>query len=126
MKKSFWVMTLLMGAACPAFSQLASFNFTAGALPVSGWTNVAGDPSTGVRTATDPSGIGISSVSTANWSQTTGGICAYNGNGAYPGVYFNPGVMSATWLQYNGASNNLALYNVLAPQLELSGLNKDS
>jgi len=107
-------------------AQIASFNFSAGAEVVSGWTNVAGDPHTAVRTATDPSGISISSVSTANWSPTSEGICAYNGNGGYPGVYFPAGVMVADWMQYNGPGYNLALYNALMPQLVLSGLNKDS
>jgi len=107
-------------------AQIASFNFSAQAQVVAGWTNVAGDPSLAVRTATDPSGIAISSVSTANWSPTPSGVCAYNGNGGYPGVYFPVGVMIANWMQYNGSGYNLALYNALLPQLELSGLNKDS
>jgi Bacterial Ig domain len=34
--------------------------------------------------------------------------------------------MSDSWIQYNGAANNLALYNELVPQLQLSGLNPDS
>jgi hypothetical protein len=113
-------------SAAQAQAQIASFNFSAGAQVNSGWTNVAGDPSTAVRTATDPSGISISSVSTSNWSPTSGGISAYNGSGGYPGVYFPVGVMIANWIQYNGSGYNLALYNALMPQLVLSGLNKDS
>jgi len=119
-------LLIVLSCAIQLQAQLASFNFSAGSQVVSGWTNVAGDPYTAVRTATDPSGISISSVSTANWSPTPGGICAYNGNGGYPGAYFPVGVMIATWMQYNGSGNNLALYNALVPQLVLSGLNKDS
>jgi hypothetical protein len=125
LKRTFSLfMVILSGVQVHA--QIASFNFSAGASVTSGWTNVAGDPSTAVRTATDPSGISISSVSTANWSPTSGGICAYNGNGGYPGVYFPPGVTVCDWIQYNGSGYNLALYNALVPQLVLSGLNKDS
>jgi len=124
--KRILLLLFVILSAIRLHAQIASFNFSAEAQVVSGWTNVAGDPSTAVRTATDPSGISITSVSTANWSPTPGGICAYNGNGGYPGAYFPVGVMIANWMQYNGSGYNLALYNALAPQLVLSGLNKDS
>jgi len=126
MKRFFWIMMIMTGVSGHCLAQIASFNFSAGAQTSSGWTNVIGDPSTAVRSATDPSGISITSVSTANWSANPGGICAYNGNGANPGYYFPTGVMIADWFQYNGSSNNLALYNALLPQLEITGLNKDS
>jgi hypothetical protein len=106
-------------------AQIASFNFSSGSNVVSGWTNLPGDPALGVQTAT-AGGITISSVSTANWSPNSNGNCALNGWGKYPGTYFPNAVMTDSWIQWNGSGNNLALYNVLVPQLQLSGLNPDS
>jgi hypothetical protein len=105
-------------------AQTVSFNFTATAVTVSGWTNVVGDPSTAVRNVTSH-GITVSSVAMANWSPQTG-VAANNGVGTGGGTYFPAQVMSNVWFQYNGASRNLALYNAALPQLTLSGLNKDS
>src|SRR5580658_4791584 len=105
-------------------AQIASFNFSDGSNVVSGWTNVAGDPSAAVLTAS-AGGITISSVSTANWSPTNTGS-ALDGYGGYPCTYFPNSVMHDSWVQYNGSGDNLALYNVLVPQLEVSGLNPDS
>jgi hypothetical protein len=106
-------------------AQIASFNFSSGSNVVSGWTNIAGDPALGVQTAT-AGGVTVSSVSTANWSPNSSGNSAFDGYGAYPGTYFPNLVMHDSWIQYNGASDNLALYNALVPQLEVSGLNPDS
>jgi hypothetical protein len=105
-------------------AQTASFNFSASAISVSGWVNVSGDPSTGVRSVT-ANGITISSVARANWSPYSG-ISAQNGNGFYPGRYFPSQVMSNNWFQYNGTARTLANYNATVPQLQLSGLNPDS
>jgi len=102
--------------------QTASFNFSAGSQPVAGWTNVSGDPATAVRTATDPSGITVSSIATANWAPLSGS-CAYDGLGASGGTFFPAAVMLNHWFQYSGA---LANYNAAVPQLLISGLNKDS
>lgn len=99
----------------------ASFNFTAASVSVSGWTNVSGDPSVSVRTATSPSGISISSVSTANWSSNSG-TAAYNGGGMSGGTFFPAAVMVNHWFQY-GATGN---YNAAVPQFIISGLNIDS
>jgi hypothetical protein len=106
-------------------AQIASFNFSSGSNFVAGWTNLGGDPAQGVQTATT-GGITISSVSTANWSPNSNDNCALDGWGKYPGTYFPNAVMNDSWIQYNGAGNNLALYNELVPQLELTGLNPDS
>ena len=106
-------------------AQLASFNFSSGTNSVSGWTNLGGDPAHGVQTAT-AGGITISSVSTSNWSPNSESDCAINGYGETSGTYFPSAVMKDSWIQYNGSSNNLALYNELVPQLQLSGLNVDS
>jgi hypothetical protein len=123
MKRALWIL-LLIGGLQQAQAQIVSFNFTAGAVSVDGWTNVAGDPSTAVRSATG-SGITVSSIATTNWFGD-GGVCALNGLGAYPGAYFPYNVMSNAWFQNNGPTYNLALYSAGTPQLQLSGLNPDS
>ena len=125
MKKIYWI--LLLTAICATSqlqAQIASFNFSAAAAPVTGWINMSGDPSVSVITGT-AGGLTLSSVATANWSPYEG-ACAVNGYGAYPGAYFPIGVMTNTWFQYNGTANNLANYNEGVPQLELTGLNPDS
>jgi hypothetical protein len=114
----------LVAALIPAEAQIASFSF-AGPSTVSGWTNISGDPHTGVRTAT-AGGITLSSVSVSNWSPNSSGNCAYNSGGAASGTYFPAVIMTNSWIQYNGTGNNLALYNALVPQISLSGLNPDS
>lgn len=100
-----------------------SFNFSAASHPVSGWINVAGDPSTGVRTGTDPStGITVSSVATANWVGYKG-VAACDGLGAAGGAFFPAAVMQNMWYQYSAYFGG---YNAVVPQLVISGLNKDS
>jgi Bacterial Ig domain len=105
-------------------AQTVSFNFTASPISVSGWVNVSGDPSTGLRSVT-ANGITVNSVATTNWSPYSG-ISAQNGNGFYPGKYFPSQVMSNNWFQYNGSARSLANYNAAVPQLQLSGMNPDS
>ena len=116
--------SMVLSGLAPAHAQIASFNLSAAAAPVTGWTNLAGNSADSVLTAT-AGGVTISSVATGNWAPFDG-TCAINGYGAYPGTYFPIGVMSNGWYQYNGASYNLALYNALMPQFELTGLNPDS
>lgn len=99
----------------------ASFNFSLSAHTVSGWVNVAGDPSTSVRTGTSGS-IQVSSVNTANWYQYSG-TAAYDGGGMTGGSFFPAGVMANMWFQY---SSFYAAYNAAVPQLEISGLSIDS
>ena len=125
LKRSLWFIGLLIFAALnKATAQLAQFSF-GGPSTVSGWTNIPGDPYTGVRTAT-AGGITISTISTGNWAPNSVPSAEYDFGGASPGVYFPDAVMSNSWLQYNGSGYNLALYNAAVPQLQLSGLNKDS
>ncbi|HVU57798.1 MAG TPA: Ig-like domain-containing protein [Puia sp.] len=100
----------------------ASFNFTAAPVSVSGWTNVSGDPSTGVRTATSSSGISISSVSTANWSGLSGNA-SYDGGGMPGGTFFPANVMLNHWFQ---SGSSTGAYNAAVPQLIISGLSIDS
>ncbi|HWK05716.1 MAG TPA: Ig-like domain-containing protein [Puia sp.] len=103
--------------------QTASFNFSSAAHAVTGWNNVAGDPSVSVRTATDASGISVSSVSTSNWNRYNSSNSAYDGGGATGGAFFPAAVMANMWFQYN---STLSGYNASVPQLQVSGLNKDS
>jgi hypothetical protein len=126
MRKIYWILLLTaIGATSQLQAQIASFNFTAAAVSVSGWTNLHGNPAAAVVTAT-VGGVTVSSVATANWAQFTNDSCAINGYGAYPGTYFPATVMSSTWFQYNGSNRTLSNYNVAIPQLKLTGLNPDS
>ncbi|HEV2481011.1 MAG TPA: Ig-like domain-containing protein [Puia sp.] len=125
LRRSLSLFVLLaLASANSAVAQLASFSF-GGPSTVSGWTNLPGDPYSAVQTAT-ASGITISSISTGNWAPNGVPSSEYNAGGASAGVYFPAGVMANGWLQYNGSSYNLALYNAAVPQLLLSGLNADS
>jgi Bacterial Ig domain len=106
---------------------LASFSFSQQATSGygysdAGWTNVHGDPLTAVRTAT-ANGITISSVSTANWVSDES-ICAEDGTGVSSGTFFPVHILADHWYQFS--ASGLATYNQAYPQLELSGLNKDS
>ena len=125
MKKAYWI--LLLTGICGTsqlHAQIAAFNFSAAPAPVTGWTNLAGNPSDSTLTAT-AGGITISSVAAGNWSSFDG-ACSANGYGGYPGTYFPVGVMSNGWFQYNGTSYSQALYYPGMPQFELTGLNPDS
>ena len=126
MKKLLWIFAALLFAYTGKLqAQIASFNFSKTSLPVNRWTNVYGDPSVTILTAT-AGGVTISSISTANWS-ANGASCAIDGLGATATDGFFPGaVLKNDWVQYNGPNYNLALYNSAVPQLRLSGLNKDS
>ena len=106
-------------------AQLASFSFSGTTESVSGWTNLPGDPHSGAQTAT-VNGITVSSISPANWAPNSVPSNVYNFGGAANAVYFPAAVMANTWLQWNGNSFNLALYNASLPQLLLSGLNPGS
>jgi len=126
MKKIYWI--LLLTGICTTSqleAQMASFNFSAAAVSVTGWTNLHGNPATAVVTAT-ANGVTVSSIAATNWHPYTTDSCAYNGLGAYPGTYFPANVMSNNWFQYNGSSRNQANYTAGSPQLKVSGLNADS
>lgn len=110
---------LLLGSH-PSMAQTSSFNFSAGANSVSGWINMAGDPSVGVVTGTDPTtGISVTSIATANWHPLDNS--AYDGLGAANGTFFPAAVMVDHWYQYNGP---VSVYNPASPQLRISGLNR--
>src|SRR5580698_7599602 len=87
---------LMVLSVAPVQAQLASFNFSAAPVAVTGWTNLSGNPATAVSTAT-ANGITVSSVATANWSPFTTDSSSYNGFGAWPGTYFPSAVMSDGW-----------------------------
>ena len=126
MKNTFGILMIIAGVASTgAQAQTASFNFTAAAVSVTGWTNVAGDPSKAVRTATAPSGITVSSVATANWyPDPTGNACAYNGGGSTTTGFFPGTVLANHWYVYGTTS--AATFNVSQPQVILGGLQTDS
>ncbi|MHA4811563.1 Ig-like domain-containing protein [Flavitalea flava] len=122
MKRILPILLLILGYGSTSLqAQTASFNFSATSKPVSGWTNVAGDPSVAVRSATS-SGFTISSVSTANWVAWNGTQAANDGSGMASGTFFPAGVMVNEWFQYG----SLTTYNAAVPQLQISGLNVDS
>jgi hypothetical protein len=121
MKRLFWIILVLLGIARRGMAQSASFNFSNSSKPVTGWTNIAGDPSTAVRTGTASSGITITSVATGNWAPF--GNSAYDAGGATGGTFFPAAVMLNHWFQY---SSYYAAYNALLPQLIIGGLNIDS
>jgi hypothetical protein len=125
MKNLAGMLWLLIGITRLQAQQTASFNFSLGAQPVSGWTNISGDPALGVRTGTAPSGITVSSISTSNWAPFTSGACASDGGGETTGTtwFFPAAVILNHWFQY---SDFLANYNALMPQLQIGGLSRDS
>jgi len=103
--------------------QQAYFNLSNAAVAIAGWTNLHGSPNTSVLSATDPSGISISSVSTANWNSYNG-ACSYNGNGSpTAGFFANTNVTVNNWYNYGDPAAN---YNSSKPQFQLSGLNTSS
>lgn len=124
LKRLYIIVILLVYCNSGVNAQIASFNFSATPVSVTGWTNLSGNPAAAVVTAT-ANGITVSSVGAGNWAGNSG-ISAKNGNGASSGTYFPAAVMSNNWFQYNGATRTLANYNASYPQLQISGLNPDS
>jgi len=117
-----FVIPFLILITISASGQQLNFNFTKDPVSVANWINVSGDPSSGVRTATDQStGISVSSLATANWYPYSG-VSAYDGGGMTSGTFMPATVMVNHWFQHG----SLATYNVSKPQLELSGLNPAS
>jgi hypothetical protein len=105
-------------------AQIASFNFSQNAQSVSGWTNLHGNPAAALITATDAgTGFAISSIGTTNWAPYSDGHCSFDGGGASGGTFFPAGVMVNHWFQF---STYYGAYNALLPQLQISGLNRDS
>jgi hypothetical protein len=122
MKRLLWVFaTLLFAHAGNLHAQTARFNFSLNPAPVTNWTNISGDPATGIRSGSS-SGITVSSIAKTNWAAFNQ-VCAANGGGVSNGTFFTGGVMSNYWFQYD---NYYAQFNALVPQLLISGLNKDS
>jgi hypothetical protein len=125
--KWFGISLLGMLLGSTVIAQSASFNFTAAAATVTGWTNVAGDPSKAVRTVTAPSGVTINSGATANWyPDPTGNACAFNGGGEAGGVFFPAAVLLNHWYVYGSSTSAAGTINVSKPQLILGGLNVNS
>jgi len=113
----FILLSTLSASSC-LMAQTTSFNFSAASNPVSGWINMAGDPSVGVVSATDPgTGISLTSIATANWHPWD--VAAYDGLGAANGTFFPAAIMLDHWYQYNGP---VSVYDPNTPQLRISGL----
>jgi hypothetical protein len=128
MKKACWGLLVINIATMGELKSqtLASFSFSLNETSTfgwsdPGWTNVYGDPLTAVRSA-KAGGITISSVSTANWVSANS-ACAEDCVAISWGTYFPGHILQCHWYQYSGS---LAVYNPTAPQLQISGLNKDS
>ena len=103
---------ILLGMTGQLRAQSASFNFSLNAHSVSGWVNVAGDPSTAVRTGTSGS-ISVSSIGTDHWSQYSGSLsAAFDGGGMTGTSFFPTAVMANMWFQYSTfyGAYNAALY----------------
>lgn len=104
---------LIRKKAASSSGPLARFNFNETAQSVSGWTDVSGNPHTGVRTATGTNGISVSSIATGEWGAFAS-ITAHNTNGEAGGTYFNSTVMQSFWVNYSfswasSADNNLRI-----------------
>jgi len=123
MKRSIWLLLFLAfyGTGELQAQVTAKFNFTAAASTVSGWTNIAGDPTVAPRSGM-MNGVTVSSINTFNWTALPGIGAAYNGLGQPGGTFFPSTVMANHWFQGTDA----AQYNALLPQLWITGLNKDS
>jgi hypothetical protein len=132
MKKIVWLVFLIIGfIRLHAQTQpLVSFQFTANPTsweggPISGWTNVQGDPHASVISVTDAtSHITISSIGTSNWYSGDGASAEDQAGDSVGPTYFPHLIMIDHWYQYSTGSQ--AEYNALLPQLKLTGLNKDS
>ena len=86
-------------------SKISKFNVSAASATVPGWTNIAGDPSTGIRSAVDAAtGFGFKSLSSSNWG-SYGGANAFDGAGATAddggGFAFPAGVVANYWYNYD-------------------------
>ncbi|MHA4808146.1 Ig-like domain-containing protein [Flavitalea flava] len=125
LKKSilFLFLISIFGSICLQGQITTNFNFSKASQPVTGWINISGDPTTGVRVGSDPTaGINITSIATANWANYNGSSAA-DGGGAPGGTFFPAAVMLNHWFQFGGF---YGLYNSALPQLEISGLKVDS
>lgn len=104
---------------------ISQFNFSSGSQPVTGWTNVAGDPATGIRSATDVStGWTVSSTASSNWNGTfVGSQNAFDGFGQTiddgGGFAFPAAVALNYWYNYTDT------FSTSSPkyQVKVTGLN---
>lgn len=109
------------GTISPAVTQVAKFSFSNTSKTCFGWTNIFGNPATGVKTGTDAgSGITFTSVATANY--TPNGSSSFDGNGTQSGTFFNDCSGTSNAIMYNGWVNASA-YDHTKPQVQLGNLN---
>ena len=102
-------------------SVVAKFNFSLAAHACTGWNNVVGNPATGVRSASDASGIGINTVATANWTAFSGN-CAFDAGGTQSGTFFPDCAGTASAVMYNSYVNFAAI-NTSVAQFQVTGCN---
>jgi len=108
-----------------------NIDFRATSTTITKWNVLSGDPGTSVISDTDledtfgvSTGVGITSIATANWITTTGS----NSNDAVTGVtggnYFgsNPPASVYQSIWYNNATVTPARFDTTKPQIRLSGL----
>jgi len=108
-------ITLAVGGGS---GQSASFNFSNSPVPLSGWTNMAGQPGQGVISASG-GGVTLSSVSASNWAPYSGAT-SYDGGGVNAAGYFNNAAVTVNnWHQYGDPA---ALFSASKPQLQATGL----
>jgi hypothetical protein len=116
-------------ASSGSTSDTARFAMSATSQTVpTGFISFFGDPSTGVRTASNAAGnIIISTVSTANWSIVSGQGCANDADGQTGSTVsgFPDNILKAQMFTYSGggALADSASQGLLKPNFKISGLN---
>lgn len=130
MRKIFFIVFFLpllgkaqfFGIPYPIAPVTAQFFFSSTAKTCSGWTNLNGNPITAIRSTTDPSGITITSVATANYTGS-GGVAAFDalGTQAFSVSPFNACGGTTSAIMYNSYINIQAFDSTKA-QLRFGGL----
>lgn len=124
----------LSAAAPPSVAKRIYINFSATDLNLnSKWNDAFGNPDGAVITIANlidttgaSTGIGFTSISTANWNGYSGNASSDNYNASITGTFYpasatTPTYYRSNWWQYGTASP--ATYNASLPQMRLTGLN---
>lgn len=100
----------------------ARFNFSRTTKTVSNWVNFLGHvgPVNGSVKTVTMNNITITTISTANWGNTSGNT-SYDGFGTQSGVFFTAGNGTNNAVMYNQLTNSSS-YSSGTPQFEISGL----
>lgn len=111
----------LSGTVTSAPTTIERFSFSLTSKTCTGWTNIFGDPHTGIRTGTGAlTGWTYTSIATANY--VPNGTNAFDNNGTMAGTFFSDCAGSTTAVMNNGWINGGA-YDHTKPQHEIGGLN---